>query len=50
MTHAELKKELDIRLEIFNASGQSIPKWCADQNLKTDQLRNWFTIDIDKKV
>ena len=42
MTHAELKKEWDVRVAAFNASGQSIPKWCADQNLKTHQLRYWM--------
>lgn len=42
MKNADLKKEWDVRIAEFKTSGQSIPQWCANQNLKTHQLRYWL--------
>lgn len=38
----ELRKEWEVRVDAFKASGQSAKEWCEANNLKINQLRYWL--------
>ncbi|MDE3840857.1 IS66 family insertion sequence hypothetical protein [Bacillus methanolicus] len=42
MSRAELRKEWELRITEFRASGQTQSKWCADNNVKLHQLKYWL--------
>ncbi|QGG48328.1 IS66 family insertion sequence element accessory protein TnpA [Heliorestis convoluta] len=42
MSRAHLKKEWEARVAAYRASGLSIPKWCAANDVKAHQLRYWL--------
>lgn len=42
MTNAELRKVWEGRVAAFKASGKSTKDWCADHDLKINQLRYWL--------
>lgn len=42
MSKAELRKEWELRIADFRASGQTQSKWCADNHVKLHQLKYWL--------
>ncbi|GIM48395.1 hypothetical protein DNHGIG_39440 [Collibacillus ludicampi] len=42
MSHAELRKEWEVRIAAFRASGQSASAWCRAHQLKLHQFRYWL--------
>lgn len=42
MTKAEQQNLWAARVEEFRMSGQSVPAWCTDHDLKPHQLRYWL--------
>ena len=42
MTNAERQNFWATRIAEFKASGQSVPVWCANQNVKSHQLWYWL--------
>lgn len=42
MKNEELSKTWETRIAQFKASGQSATVWCANNNIKINQLRYWL--------
>jgi len=42
MTKAGVRNLWATRVAEFKASGQSVPAWCSDQDVKTGRLRYWL--------
>ncbi|SFS45287.1 IS66 family insertion sequence element accessory protein TnpA [Marininema halotolerans] len=42
MTRTEKRKAWEARVASFQASGQSVPPWCAVHEIKEHQLRYWL--------
>jgi len=42
MTRAELRQEWEARVAAYKTSGQSVPAWCAANNIKPNQLWYWL--------
>ena len=42
MSKLERQKEWENRIEQYRSSGQSVKKWCADNNIKPGQLWYWL--------
>lgn len=40
--HVELRREWELRIAEFKASGQTQAKWCAANNVKLHQLKYWL--------
>ena len=45
MSKQQLHKIWSARVAEFKASGQSVPAWCKEQDLKPHQLRYWLRKD-----
>lgn len=45
MSKQELRRIWSARVTEFKASGQSVPAWCKEQDLKPHQLRYWLRKD-----
>lgn len=45
MSKQELRRIWSARVTEFKASGQSVPAWCLEQDLKPHQLRYWLKKD-----
>ena len=45
MSKQQLRQIWSARVAEFKASGQSVPAWCAEQDLKPHQLRYWLRKD-----
>ncbi|WP_406567202.1 IS66 family insertion sequence element accessory protein TnpA [Heliophilum fasciatum] len=42
LSREELRKEWEARVAAFQASGQRLPRWCEENNVKPYQLRYWL--------
>lgn len=42
MNSSELRRIWEVRIDAFKESKESIPKWCATQDIKVHQLRYWL--------
>lgn len=42
MTKLERQKDWETRIVQYRASGQSVKKWCSDNNVKPGQLWYWL--------
>ncbi len=49
MSRVELRKEWELRIAEFRASGQTQSAWCAANNIKLHQLRYWLYKDENAK-
>ena len=47
MSKQQLHKIWSARVAEFKASGQSVPAWCKEQDLKPHQLRYWLRKNRD---
>lgn len=54
MTKTELRAQWGERVAAFRSSGQSVTSWCAENNLKSNQLWYWLRkyklVDIPNKM
>ena len=50
MTRKELRTKWQARIKEFRKSGQSVPAWCKENNVKVHQLRYWLRKETQKQV